>query len=265
MGLAVGAALVGKRPVLEIMFIDFMTLAMNQLVAHAAKMRYMSGGQLQVPMVIRVQGGALGGWGSHHSQSLESWFLHVPGLKVVAASNASDARGLLRAAIRDPDPVIVLEHRALYYRSGEVAADRPASVPLGQARFARSGSDVTIVTYSKMVAEALEAAETLEQDGISAEVVDLRSLSPLDMEAVCASVSKTHRAVVAHEAVMTGGVGAEIAARIQEQVFDELDAPIARVGAPFAPVPAGLALEEAFVPGRKEIIAAVERAVGVQA
>jgi acetoin:2,6-dichlorophenolindophenol oxidoreductase subunit beta len=263
MGLAVGAALVGRRPILEIMFIDFMTLAMNQLVAHAAKMRYMSGGQLSVPMVIRVQGGALGGWGSHHSQSLESWFTHVPGLKVVAASNPSDARILLSGAIRDPDPVIVLEHRALYFRAGEVNVDQPIEDGPVSARVAREGSDVTIVSYSRMVLEALEAAAELAGRGVSAEVIDLRSLSPLDLNTVYDSVSRTHRAVIAHEAVMTGGIGAEIAARIQEDIFDELDAPVARVGAPFAPVPAGPSLEEAFVPGTAEIVSAVERTLGI--
>jgi pyruvate dehydrogenase E1 component beta subunit len=263
MGLAVGAALVGRRPVLEIMFIDFMTLAMNQLVAHAAKMRYMSGGQLSVPMVIRVQGGALGGWGSHHSQSLESWFTHVPGLKIVAASNPADARTLLTAAIRDPDPVIVLEHRALYFRSGEVDLDRPVEDDRFGARVAREGSDVTIVSYSRMVLDAVEAASQLSERGISAEVIDLRSLSPLDLDSVYSSIGKTHRALIAHEAVTTGGLGAEIAARIQEDIFDELDAPVARVGAPFAPVPAGPSLEQAFVPGTAEIISGVERTLGL--
>lgn len=265
MGIAVGAALVGRRPVVEIMFIDFITLAMNQLVAHGAKMRYMSGGQLGVPMVVRVQEGALGGWGSHHSQCLEAWFLHVPGLKVVAPSNSADARALMKAAIRDPDPVIFLEHRALYYRSGEVPDDGDDTVTMGSARVVRDGRDVTVVAYSRMVIEALEAAAALEQRGISAEVVDLRSLAPLDMGTVGASVSKTHRLVVVQEAVNNAGVSAEITARVQEELFDELDAPIQRVGAPFAPVPAGPELEAAFVPNRGHIIAAVERTLGLKA
>ena len=260
MGLAVGAALVGRRPVVEMMFMDFITLAMNQLVNHAAKLHYMSGGQLSVPMVVRVQGGVAGGWGAHHSQSLESWFVHVPGLKVVAPSNPADAKGLLKAAIRDNNPVLFLEHRGLYFRQGEV--DGTEALELGSAKVIRSGTDVTIVAYLRMVSEALEAAQALEGRGVSAEVVDLRSLSPLDMETLLQSVNKTHRLVIAHEAVVSGGVGAEVAARVQDQAFDSLDAPVQRVGAPFAPVPASSVLEEAFLPGRDAILAAVERTVG---
>ena len=260
MGLAVGAALVGRRPVVEMMFMDFITLAMNQLVNHAAKLHYMSGGQLSVPLVVRAQGGVAGGWGAHHSQSLESWFLHVPGLKVVAPSTPADAGALLKAAIRDDNPVLFLEHRGLYFRQGEV--DGTEELKLGSARVVRPGTDVTIVAYLRMVSEALEAAQTLEGRGVSAEVVDLRSLSPLDMETLLESVSRTHRLVVAHEGVVTGGVGAEVAARVQEEAFDALDAPIQRVGAPFAPVPASPVLEEAFLPGRAAIVSAVERTLG---
>ena len=260
MGLAVGAALVGRRPVVEMMFMDFITLAMNQLVNHAAKLHYMSGGQLSVPLVVRAQGGVAGGWGAHHSQSLESWFLHVPGLKVVAPSTPADAGALLKAAIRDDNPVLFLEHRGLYFRQGEV--DGTEELKLGSARVVRPGTDVTIVAYLRMVSEALEAAQTLEDRGVSAEVVDLRSLSPLDMETLLESVSRTHRLVVAHEGVVTGGVGAEVAARVQEEAFDALDAPIQRVGAPFAPVPASPVLEEAFLPGRAAIVSAVERTLG---
>ena len=259
MGLAVGAALVGRRPVVEMMFMDFITLAMNQLVNHAAKLHYMSGGQLSVPMVVRAQQGVAGGWGAQHSQSLESWFLHVPGLKVVAPSTPADARGLLKAAIRDDNPVLFLEHRGLYFRRGEVDGEEPFD--LGSARVVRSGTDVTIVAYLRMVSEALEAAQALEGRGVSAEVVDLRSLSPLDMETLLESVNRTHRLVVAHEGVVTGGVGAEVAARVQEEAFDALDAPVQRVGAPFAPVPASPVLEQAFLPGRDAIVAAVERAL----
>ena len=260
MGLAVGAALVGRRPVVEMMFMDFITLAMNQLVNHAAKLHYMSGGQLSVPLVVRAQGGVAGGWGAHHSQSLESWFLHVPGLKVVAPSTPADAGALLKAAIRDDNPVLFLEHRGLYFRQGEV--DGTEELKLGSAGVVRPGTDVTIVAYLRMVSEALEAAQTLEGRGVSAEVVDLRSLSPLDMETLLESVSRTHRLVVAHEGVVTGGVGAEVAARVQEEAFDALDAPIQRVGAPFAPVPASPVLEEAFLPGRAAIVSAVERTLG---
>ena len=260
MGLAVGAALAGRRPVVEIMFMDFIPLAMNQLVNHAAKLRYMSGGQLSVPMVVRAQQGAAGGWGAHHSQSLESWFVHVPGLRVVAPSTPADAKGLLKAAIRDDNPVLFLEHRGLYFREGEV--DGEAAVKLGSAKVVRTGGDVTIAAYLRMVSEALEAAQELERRGVSAEVVDLLSLSPPDMDTILESVNKTHRLVVAHEGVVTGGVGAEVAAGVQERGFDALDAPIQRVGAPFAPVPASPVLEAAFVPGRDAIVAAVERTLG---
>ncbi len=260
MGLAVGAALAGRRPVVEIMFMDFIPLAMNQLVNHAAKLRYMSGGQLSVPMVVRAQEGATGGWGAHHSQSLESWFVHVPGLRVVAPSTPADAKGLLKAAIRDDNPVLFLEHRGLYFREGEV--DGETEVKLGSAKVVRTGGDVTIAAYLRMVSEALEAALELERRGVSAEVVDLRSLSPLDMDTLLESVKKTHRLVVAHEGVVTGGVGAEVAAGVQEWGFDALDAPIQRVGAPFTPVPASPVLEAAFVPGRDAIVAAVERTLG---
>ncbi len=260
MGLAVGAALAGRRPVVEIMFMDFIPLAMNQLVNHAAKLRYMSGGQLSVPMVVRAQQGAAGGWGAHHSQSLESWFVHVPGLRVVAPSTPADAKGLLKAAIRDDNPVLFLEHRGLYFREGEV--DGEAAVKLDSAKVVRTGGDVTIAAYLRMVSAAMEAAQELERRGVSAEVVDLLSLSPLDMDTILESVNKTHRLVVAHEGVVTGGVGAEVAAGVQERGFDALDAPIQRVGAPFAPVPASPVLEAAFVPGRDAIVAAVERTLG---
>lgn len=253
MGMAIGAAIAGKRPIIEIMFIDFLTLAMNQLVNHAAKLRYMSGGQLSVPMVIRVQQGAAGGWGAQHSQSLESWFQHVPGLKMVAASNAADAAQLLTDSIRDEDPVLFLEHRGLYFRDDDPPRSG-ASPAMHAARIIRPGSDITIITYSKLVWDAMEAAAQLEKHGISAEIIDLRSLVPLDMETVIGSVKRTSRALIAHEAVLNGGLGAEIAARIQEEAFDWLDAPVSRVGAPFAPVPASPVLEEAFVPNAKSIV-----------
>jgi pyruvate/2-oxoglutarate/acetoin dehydrogenase E1 component len=262
MGLATGAALAGKRPIVEIMFIDFVTLAMSQLVNHTAKLRFMSGGQLSVPIVIRVQQGAGGGWGAHHSQSLEAWFHHVPGLKVVAPSNAADALGLLRAAIRDEDPVLFIEHRGLHFRRDEVA-DPDAIPALGTAKIVRAGKDLTIITYSKPVWDALAAATELEVRGISAEVIDLRSLSPLDMATVLRSVERTSRALIVHEAVLQGGLGAEIAARIQEAAFDWLDAPVQRIGAPFAPVPASPVLEQAFVPDAGTIVAGVEQMLGL--
>ena len=262
MGLATGAALAGKRPVVEIMFVDFVTLAMSQLVNHTAKLRFMSGGQLSVPLVVRMQQGAGGGWGAHHSQCLEAWFHHVPGLKVVAPSNAADALGLLRAAIRDDDPVLFIEHRGLYFRRDEIA-DENAIPELNRASILRPGQDLTIITYSKLVHDALDAADVLQSRGVSAEVIDLRCLSPLDMETVVTSVKRTNRAIVAHEAVLQGGLGAEIAARIQEQAFDWLDAPVFRVGAPFAPVPASPVLEQAFVPDSADIVAAAERMLAI--
>jgi pyruvate dehydrogenase E1 component beta subunit len=258
-GLAVGAAVRGVRPIVEVMFIDFATLAMDQLVNHAAKLRYMSGGQLGVPLTIRVQGGASGAFGAHHSQSLEAWFAHVPGLKVVAASTPADAYGLLRAAIRDPDPVLVLEHRALYWGRGPVDTTAAGIVPIGQAAVRRHGRDVTLISYSRMAQTALEAAELLAKDGVEAEVIDLRSLQPLDTATIVESVRRTRRAVVAHEAVVPFGVGAEVAATIGAEAFDVLAAPVERVGAPFAPPPAAPALEAAYVPDAGAIVAAAQR------
>lgn len=261
MGMAVGAAVVGKRPIVEIMFMDFMTLAMSQLVNHAAKLHFMSGGQLNVPMVVRVQQGAQGGWGSQHSQSLEAWFAHVPGLKVVAPGNAADAKQMIRAAIQDDSPVIFVEHRGLYFKSDPdgLATDVKR---LDEARVVREGTDVTIVSYSRMATDALAAAEALSGRGISAEVIDLRSLVPIDLPTVVASVRKTNRLLIVHEAVTQGGLGAEIAAQVQREAFDYLDAPIERVGAPYVPVPASLALEKEYVPDQGKIVAAVERMLG---
>ena len=258
MGLAIGAAMAGRRPVLEIMFVDFITLAMDQLVNHAAKLRYMSGGQLCVPLTIRVQGGAAGGMGAHHSQSLEAWFAHVPGLTVVAPSDPADAWGLLASAIRSDDPVVFLEHRGLYWTKGPVPGDGHL-VPIGRAVVRRPGRDVTVVAWSRMVGTALAAAETLAADGIEAEVVDARSLLPLDLDTMVASVRRTGRLVVASEAVVTGGVGAEIAASVASVAAGSLRAPVERVGAPFVPPPAGPDLEALFVPTADDIAAAVRR------
>jgi acetoin:2,6-dichlorophenolindophenol oxidoreductase subunit beta len=256
MGAAVGMAVLGLRPVVEIMFVDFITLAMDQLVNHAAKLHYLSGGQLRVPLVVRAQCGAMGGWGAHHSQSLEAWFLHVPGLKVVMPSNPADARGLLKAAIRDDNPVVFVENRALYWGLGDVPTGE-GLVPLGQAAVRREGSDVTVLATGRLVGEALAAARDLASDNVSAEVIDLRTLAPLDLDTVVASVRKTGRVVIAHEAVLTGGLAAELTARLQRAAFDYLDAPIERVAAPDAPVPASLHLETAFVPDRAAVAAAV--------
>jgi len=261
-GVAIGAAQSGMRPVLEIMFIDFVTLALDQLVNGAAKAHFMSGGQLTVPMVLRTQGGAGHRGAAQHSQSLESWLTHVPGLKVVMPSRPADAAGLLASAIADPNPVVFIENKTLYFRKGEVP--EPAErVPIGEAATLRVGGDVTIVALSRLVHEALAAADRLAaEDGIEAEVIDPRTLVPLDLEAIVASVERTGRLVVAHEAVKRGGFGAEIAAQVQEAAFDYLDAPVTRVGAPFAPIPFSAPLEDAYLPGTDTIVAAVRKLLG---
>jgi pyruvate dehydrogenase E1 component beta subunit len=254
-GVAIGAAIGGLRPVLEIMFIDFATLALDGLVNQAAKYRYMSGGQLSVPMVVRTQSGAAGGAAAQHSQSLESWLTHIPGLVVVAPSTPMEAYGLLKSSIRLGDPVVFIEHKRLY--SMREPFDPDAPLPrIGAARIARPGTDLTIISYSATVLDALEAAKRLAEQGVSAEVIDLRTLSPLDLETIGGSVKKTHRVLIAHEAVTQGGWGAEIAARIGDELFDELDAPIKRIGCPFAPIPFAPELERVLLPGVDSIVAA---------
>jgi pyruvate dehydrogenase E1 component beta subunit len=260
MGLSIGAATAGLRPVVEIMFIDFITLAMDQLVNHAAKLHYMSGGQLNIPLTVRVQCGISGAMGAHHSQSLEAWLAHVPGLKVVMPSNPADAKGLLKAAIRDGNPVVFIEHRGLYWSKGEVP-DADLTTPIGVAKVLRPGDQVTIVALANMVGPALAAADELAAAGIAAEVIDPRSVSPLDVDTIAASVKKTGRLIVVHEAVEQGGIGAEIIARLQQEVFYYLDSPILRVAAPFAPVPAGPTLEREFLPGKERIVEAVRKAI----
>jgi len=257
-GAATGAALTGLKPVVEIMFMDFVTLGMDGIVNQAAKSRFMFGGQASVPMVVRLPHGAGVNAGPQHSQCLEAWFAHIPGLKVVCPATVEDAYLLTRAAIDDPDPVLLVENKALYAMSGDLADDA-APARIGEAAVARAGSDVTLVTYGAMRFRCLEAAETLAGEGISVEVIDLRSLQPWDKPAVLASVAKTHRAVVAQEAVRAFGIGAEIAAVIGEEGFDDLDAPVGRVGAPFMPVPFARSLEERFIPGPEEIAAAVRK------
>jgi pyruvate/2-oxoglutarate/acetoin dehydrogenase E1 component len=258
MGMAIGAALAGRRPVLEIMFVDFITLAMDQLVNHAAKLRYMSGGQLGVPLTVRVQGGATGGMGAQHSQSLEAWLGHVPGLTVVAPSHAADAKGLLTAAIRSDDPVVFLEHRGLYWDAAEVP-EGDHIVPLGQATVARAGRDVTLVAWSRMVRTALVAADLLSVADIQVEVIDARCLLPLDLDTIVRSVRRTGRLVIATEAATTGGLGAEIAASVGASPEVSLRAPIERVGAPFVPIPAGSDLEAQIIPSPADLVDAVHR------
>jgi acetoin:2,6-dichlorophenolindophenol oxidoreductase subunit beta len=245
-GVAIGAAQSGLRPVVEIMFVDFVTLALDQLVNQAAKAHFMSGGQLTAPLVLRTQGGAGQRGGAQHSQSLEAWLTHVPGLKVVMPSTASDAAGLLASGIADPNPVVYVENKTLYFRKEDLP-DVREPVPIGRAKVVRPGRDVTVVALSRLVSESLAAAEELAP----------RTLVPLDVDTIVGSVSRTHRLVVAHEAVASGGFGAEITARVQEAAFDELDAPIVRVGAPFAPVPFSPPLEDAYLPGRNDVAAAV--------
>jgi pyruvate/2-oxoglutarate/acetoin dehydrogenase E1 component len=260
-GAAIGAAQAGLRPVVEIMFIDFITLALDQLVNQAAKAHFMSGGQLSVPLVLRTQGGAGQRAGAQHSQSLEAWLTHVPGLKVVMPSCAADAAGLLATAIADPNPVVFVENKALYFRR-ETVPEVPDPVPLGRARTLRAGRDVTIVALSRLVGETLEAAEQLAEEGIEAEVIDPRTLTPLDLDSIVESVRRTEHVVVAHEAVTVGGFGAELAAQLQAAAFDYLDAPIERVGAPFTPVPLSPELEDAYRPGREHVYRAARIALG---
>jgi pyruvate/2-oxoglutarate/acetoin dehydrogenase E1 component len=257
-GVAIGAAQAGLIPVVEIMFIDFITLALDQLVNQAAKARFMSGGQLSVPMVLRTQGGSGGRAGAQHSQSLEAWLTHIPGLKVVMPSCAADAGGLLLAAIADPDPVVFVENKSLYFRREEAAGDL-TPLPLGRTHQVRAGGDVTIIALSRMVGDALTAAQQLAAEGIEADVFDPRTLVPLDLDPIAASVRRTGRAVVAHEAVRTGGFGAELAAQLQAAAFDYLEAPIQRVGAPFTPVALSPSLEDAYRPGAPDIVDAVRR------
>lgn len=256
---AVGAAMCGLKPVVEIMFMDFVTLAMDALVNQAAKARFMFGGQCSVPMVVRTPHGSAISAGPQHSQCLEAWLAHVPGLKVVCPSNAADAYALLRAAISDPDPVIFVEHKGLYAKKWTVDLELDATAAIGKARVARPGTDVTVVTYGMTTLAAVEAAEALAREGIEVEVIDLRTIQPWDQAAVFASIGRTHRVVVAHEAVQAFGVGAEIAATIAEFAFDELDAPVVRVAAPFMPVPFAPSLESAYLPGAPAIIAGIRK------
>lgn len=254
-GAAVGLALGGFRPVIEIMFMDFMAFAMDAVVNQAAKLHFMFGGQAPVPLVVRTQHGGGLNAGPQHSQCLEAWFAHIPGLKVVVPATLDDAYALLQSAIDDPNPVIFVENKALYAMKGTLS-DPPPAVPLGKARIARPGRDLTIVTYGAMLFRALEAAETLADRDIEAEVIDLRTIQPWDEAAVLESLSRTHRLVVAHEAVEAFGAGAEIAARMAQIGFDELDGPIQRVGGAFMPVPFGRSLEAAYMPCEAQIVAA---------
>jgi acetoin:2,6-dichlorophenolindophenol oxidoreductase subunit beta len=256
-GCAVGAALAGMRPVAEIMFLDFLATGMDQAVNQAAKIRYMSGGQVSVPMVIRTAGGSGRASAAQHSQSLEAWFVHVPGMKVVMPSTPYDAKGLLKSAIRDPDPVLFIEHKMMYNNRGPVPEEEYL-IPLGVADIKRAGTDITVVATSRMVPRVLQVAERLAAAGVlDVEVIDPRCLVPFDRATIIASVQKTHRLVIVHEAVERGGIGAEIASIVGSEAFTYLDAPIKRVAAANTPVPFAPALEEFLVPDEAKIEAAI--------
>ncbi len=259
-GAAVGASISGMRPVAEIMYIDFITIAMDQIVNQAAKIRYMTGGQVKVPLVIRTQGGGGRSSASQHSQSLEAWFCHIPGLKVVMPSTAYDVKGLLKSSIRDDSPVIFIEHKILYNRKGYVPEEE-YFIPLGKADIKRTGNDFTIIATSRMVERSLMAADELNKEGINVEVIDPRTLVPLDRETILSSVKKTGRVLIVHEACERCGFGAEIAAIIADEAFDYLDAPIKRLGAKNAPIPFNPNLEDFVVPNADNIIREVRRIV----
>jgi pyruvate dehydrogenase E1 component beta subunit len=256
-GTAVGAAVTGTRPVAELMYLDFVGLAMDQIVNQAAKLRYMFGGKARVPLVLRAQEGAGRGNAAQHSQSLEAWFVHIPGLKVVVPATPADAKGLLKSAIRDDNPTIFLEHKVLYASKGDVP-EEDYVVPFGQAAIRRGGDDVTFVGIHTMVQRGLEAAEILaREDEIGLEVIDPRTLVPLDVDTIVESVKRTGRLVIAHEAYERGGIAGEIAMQVSERAFDYLDAPVVRVAGANVPIPYNLALERAAVPQTEQIVAAV--------
>ncbi len=257
---SIGAALTGGRPVADIHFSDFFGCAMDELTNQAAKLRYMFGGQASVPLVVRAPEGAVKSAGAQHSQSLESWFIHTPGWRVVTASNPADAKGLLKTAIRSNDPVLYLEHKALFARRGQVPDDPDYLVPLGKASIARPGRDLTVVSWSLTLVRCLEAAEAAAADGLDVEVIDLRTLSPWDVDTVLASVRKTGRLLVAHEAVRSCGLGAEIAATVAERAYDALTGPVQRLANPDLPIPFAPVLERAVIPQPEQISAAIRKA-----
>lgn len=261
MGAAVGSAIAGMRPVAEIMLMNFVHIAMDQLVNHGAKTRYMSGGVTPVPLTVRTTTGAGGGFGAQHSDMLEAQLVHASGMKVVVPTTPADAKGLLLSCIFDDDPCVFVEMSGLYFSAKGPVPEGDVRVPLGKARIAREGTDVTLLTYGRQVTESMAVADTLAADGISAEVIDLRTLQPLDLPTVLASVEKTRRAVVVHEAVRRNGFGAELAATIQEELFGDLVGPVLRVTAPNTPVPYAKTLETAYVPDQERITAAVRSLV----
>lgn len=262
-GCALGAALAGMRPVPEIMYVDFTACCMDQIVNETAKSRYMFGGKARIAMVIRTQGGSGRASAAQHAQSLESWFTHVAGLYVVMPATPRDAKGLLKAAIRDDNPVLFIEHKLLYNTKGEVP-DEDYTIPLGKADIKRVGSDATVITYSRGVEWSLSAAEKLAEEGLNIEVINLRSLNPLDEECFIGSVRKTGRAVIVHEACKTSGFGAELVARINESAFDSLDAPVERVAGVDAPIPFNPMLESLSVPDTARVVAAIKKVLNLR-
>ncbi len=258
-GTGVGAAITGLRPIVEIMFVDFTTCCMDQIINQAAKVRYMLGGQVKVPLVIRTQGGAGKSYAAQHSQSLEAWFAHIPGIKVIMPSTPAEAKGLLKAAIRSDDPVLFIEHKLLYSDKGEVSKDKEFILPIGKAGIVREGTDVTIVAYSKQLFYAKQAALNLENEGISCEVIDLRSISPLDMDTILNSLEKTGRLLTVEEGHMSFGVGAEISSRIMEQGFDMLECPVVRVASLDTPFPFSPVLEKVTIPSTDSITSEIKK------
>ncbi len=258
-GIAIGAAMVGLRPIVEMMTMSFSILALDQIINHAAKIHYMTGGQARVPMVIRGPGGAAKQLSAQHTHCMEGWYAHCPGLKVVAPATPSDAYGMLKTAVRDDNPVIFTENPGLYTIKGQVPDDKEFTVPFGKAQILKEGKDISLIGYSRMTQTNLAVAEELEKDGIDAEVVDVRSLLPLDTETIYASVRKTHRALVVYEDWRSGGFGAEIAARIGEDCFNDLDAPVCRVGGLNVPTPYARVLELECIPDVKDVIAAIHK------
>jgi len=246
-GAGIGAALTGYRPVVEIMYVDFTALAMDQIVNQAAKIRYMTGDELNVPLVIRTQGGSGNGVAAQHSQSLEAWFYHIPGLKVVCPATPYDVKGLLKTAIREDNPVIFIEHKMIYQQKGDVP-DGEYTIPFGQAEVKREGKDITVVTYSQMLFKALSAAEKLEEEGISCEIIDLRTLVPLDLDTIIQSVIKTNHLVIITEAYERGSIASDISAKINREAFDHLDAPVEIIAGLNTPIPFNSTLEKASIP-----------------
>ncbi len=257
-GSGVGAALTGMRPVVDMHFADFVTTGMDEIANQMAKIRYMFGGQAKIPMVLWAPDGGGLSAAAQHSQSLENWFVHIPGLKVVAPSEPSDVKGLIKAAIRDDDPVIFFQHKRLFAQTGHVPEDEYI-IPIGSAAVKRPGKDITILTYSRMTYLCLEAAEQLAKEEIDVEIVDLRTLKPLDFALIAESVKKTYNVLIVHEACLTGGFGAEIAARIGEELFDYLDAPVMRIGAKDVPIPFSPVMEDFVLPKVSDVVEGVKK------